>query len=1415
MDDRKKIALVVPPSSYSAPIGWEVAARAPLEGATIAGTVLLKAGFDVLGYDLRVLHDGQRHLLDNLDGLSAICITGTPNSFPFVKQFSHVVAQRRPHLRMILGGPLATYSHDTVLRTTNIRECIIGDCERSLPAVMLAPSLDGLESKYYVAYKTGRKIIKNAPPTMPGIDMNDELVPRPEYRQVWKRTYGEGYTPRLVYYATQRGCGFRCTFCAENRTVSSAGYDRLFADILHLAKDQGVRELFFSDPTFNTSEEHCRTVIHVLAAVRKVCPELEWSCQVRAVMPVKRNAQPMPIPKELLHEMRGVGCKAVFVGIESAATKLLTLVDKKITISNVKETVQRANSEGLEVHGFLMLGLPGENDDTLQETLSLVYNSAFFPRVRYAMPLPTTKLFIEELDARGAKRLSRKARQFEEEVLTKMANWQNTPLDEPFPLMLRTESPRIADAMRLMSWRFLELPDTDQSRFAKHKRTIEDRFHRWLDHHDMSVKPLFFPNPKTEQLIGMRLKAAIQTVVSQEILGRNQGIRIKRILVHGSIPHLVWSSSEVYRPVYFFFGALSRKCEECQMENLIAQGENPAAIVSSHWRRQVLRFRDGPKVADIPQCWSQSFLSKPDAAACAPSDCPFAGGKHEEGAWSALDVLTLSRMRLRPWALRKREILQTPAASSETKRSELLLYSPSALGGVNQIDNVSVASLVRRPLDNKDQRASARRNYVHTFASESWRTSAIFAGPHKGTNGKSTSAQKAWDDNWVNADNDDATNNSFHLLSQDRSVFLKADGTPCWQGALAIADVSSDVFIYFEIEESEAVAKGWEEHFVNDVSASVALQDDASIVAAGHMGDKRRARRQLINLCDGSLLPWIDLMKTADERWENHQAIEGVFPMQMQNALLALDWHPGSECDSDTFHAQTSSTVRAEGLYCRRIRQEEAPPVKLALALMGDMWKFSFKDILNPHYTDFERFQQLLKAIPDYRDHLTHSIQVYLLGNRIIDCIAATYPGAGVLRLPERYGKALHESISEKIKADELRTLRFQWALASLMHDFALPAAKANEVVGHLFETFLGISAKGQHHGSDGLKDVLDQEEKKHRGFLLALMSMTEIGAKLSRGAQNGAQLQIANEVIYRGLYEDHGFLSAIYLFNQLFEKNLDWWELRDPVRKELAGMVEVPNDKRYQKRLSEGLILEVMDAIVKHNAFNKEYQMAFDDPPLYKFPSTFFSASNSICLGPLPALLLLCDNLCDWGRVIHADDLKQHDSTGAAPTSEVQRPECQLTDIRLACPSTASEDDVYVNITAQYYWRLPVTHSLPRRASCLAYIYDELRREMDPYTPGFSLWKGCDACSQRNAAREMQERDMTKCRAVEALQRFWTRVVSTTCVKENRLKFPPQYFGKTFNKIRLTVTFYDQFLCEGTVGDGFAIKDGVVNPCD
>ena len=79
-----KVALVVPPSSYSAPIGWESAARAPLEGATLAGSVLLKNEFDVLGYDLRVLHDGQRELLRNLCEFKAICIAGTPDSCPFV-----------------------------------------------------------------------------------------------------------------------------------------------------------------------------------------------------------------------------------------------------------------------------------------------------------------------------------------------------------------------------------------------------------------------------------------------------------------------------------------------------------------------------------------------------------------------------------------------------------------------------------------------------------------------------------------------------------------------------------------------------------------------------------------------------------------------------------------------------------------------------------------------------------------------------------------------------------------------------------------------------------------------------------------------------------------------------------------------------------------------------------------------------------------------------------------------------------------------------------------------------------------------------------------------------------------------------------------------------------------------------------
>ncbi|MBU2222292.1 MAG: radical SAM protein, partial [Candidatus Omnitrophica bacterium] len=88
------------------------------------------------------------------------------------------------------------------------------------------------------------------------------------------------------------------------------------------------------------------------------------------------------------------GCRELLVGFESGSQVILDNAHKNITLENSYKFMELARSAGLCVHGCFVIGLPGETEETAQETvdfaMSLKCDTLQFSG---AVPFPGTKFF--------------------------------------------------------------------------------------------------------------------------------------------------------------------------------------------------------------------------------------------------------------------------------------------------------------------------------------------------------------------------------------------------------------------------------------------------------------------------------------------------------------------------------------------------------------------------------------------------------------------------------------------------------------------------------------------------------------------------------------------------------------------------------------------------------------------------------------------------------------------------------------------------------------------------------------------------------------------------------------------------------------------------------------------------------------
>lgn len=183
---------------------------------------------------------------------------------------------------------------------------------------------------------------------------------------------------------SSRGCPHHCIFCDRavfGNSYRARGALNIVDEIELLMQKYGAREVRFWDDTFNLLPLR---VLQICKEIRSRKLDIEWSCVARV----------SNMTQEMLHSMRQAGCWQVDYGVESGDPDVLKSIHKGITMDLVRRAVRLSRANSLRVRAFFMIGLPGETEETMQQTIdfakSLDIDVAVF---HIATPLPGTELF--------------------------------------------------------------------------------------------------------------------------------------------------------------------------------------------------------------------------------------------------------------------------------------------------------------------------------------------------------------------------------------------------------------------------------------------------------------------------------------------------------------------------------------------------------------------------------------------------------------------------------------------------------------------------------------------------------------------------------------------------------------------------------------------------------------------------------------------------------------------------------------------------------------------------------------------------------------------------------------------------------------------------------------------------------------
>ena len=371
------------------------------------------AGFDPYFFDI----DGTRPTFEQVEeffakrqpdvvGISAVVST----AYGYVKRLSRMIRRVSPKTRFVLGGNMAA-SAEILHRLAGIDYCVGGEGEivsANLMNYLRERVEKGLAGDDYEALgrikgltyldSAGQMVFTGFEAPIPKEELLDQdfailekysrienfitdplLIPSVESDPRSHEPHRKGKKAACV--RGSKGCVARCTFCHRwDKGYRAYDVDRIVGTIKYLRDTYNVGVFYFGDENFGSDR---RQTAELLAAIKPL--DILFTVQ-------GMRCRTMNLP--LLKQMKDAGCVSVYYGMESGSQRILDVMEKNLSLEHNINAVRCTAEAGLTTVYQLVLGMPGENGETVSETIE------FFKMATEVLPdMPMYRLSINFIQA--------------------------------------------------------------------------------------------------------------------------------------------------------------------------------------------------------------------------------------------------------------------------------------------------------------------------------------------------------------------------------------------------------------------------------------------------------------------------------------------------------------------------------------------------------------------------------------------------------------------------------------------------------------------------------------------------------------------------------------------------------------------------------------------------------------------------------------------------------------------------------------------------------------------------------------------------------------------------------------------------------------------------------------------------------
>ncbi len=190
----------------------------------------------------------------------------------------------------------------------------------------------------------------------------------------------------FTFIVTSRGCPAGCTYCIKHvsyqYSVRLRSPEKIIEE-LWILKSLGIHNIHMYADLFTVNRDQ---VMALCEGILREGLDIRWTC----------NSRVDYVDEEMLRMMSRAGCWLISWGIESGNEQILRRARKGAYPAKAKRALRWARQAGIKNWGYFIIGLPGETEETIRETIdfskSLPLDIALF---HVAAPYPGTPFFFE------------------------------------------------------------------------------------------------------------------------------------------------------------------------------------------------------------------------------------------------------------------------------------------------------------------------------------------------------------------------------------------------------------------------------------------------------------------------------------------------------------------------------------------------------------------------------------------------------------------------------------------------------------------------------------------------------------------------------------------------------------------------------------------------------------------------------------------------------------------------------------------------------------------------------------------------------------------------------------------------------------------------------------------------------------